>query len=297
MIQQRRARPVTKEALQAAFTPPVVPAKDDPGNTADAVPGIPSNPSNYSLAAVHGSPTESARIFRPAPPFPTRDSVMVAKCHEARTRRPPVPDAMSPATLARLKRLARVLLFVPYVTLLGFVPFLAPNHLSHLTFSPWAGRAIRPLAPMEVFAYYSKVLPWHIGASLSVLTLVIWRLAGCYPGLAVSLLATLVGRTMWAWGNFNTTPGAGEAKLGIDDRATVFWLLRGFVLGDLIYSMDDFSKWCEEEEGFDDGEEVGEMETLERDDGVPGRPVDFVIRLKDRPHECLRIVVDCADSY
>jgi hypothetical protein len=255
-----------------------------------------SNESTDSLAAVHGSPTEINYCFPLSPPFHTRDSLMVAKCHEARVRCPPISDTpASSAKPATILLLVKLFLIVPYIVFVGFLPFLAPAHLSRVVFSPLVGYATRPFRPMEVFAYHSERLPWHVGTSLGFLFVAVWSLGKSYPGFAISLLALLVGRTMWVWGNFDPKPGAGEAKLGIDDRATIFWLLRGFVLGDLIYSMDDFSKWRTEQEEIDDGEEDCEMETLEREI-IPGKAVDFVIRLKDRPHECLRITVDRAES-
>lgn len=297
LFHQRRTRVTAQDDLQKIFAP-----SNPEMATLDAKP---VNTSMDSLTAVRGSPAID-RFEHKAPlshePEPESTEV-VKKLDFAETRArlpPPPPGRLSPLQLALLKSLARAVLFVPYTALVGFLPFLAPAQLSRVVYSPLVGFADRRVTPMEVFGYYAKALPYHVGISLGLLLVLLWAVARAYPGLAVSLLAALVGRTMWAWGDFEPVPDAGDARLGIDDRSTIYWLLRGYVLGDLTHSLDDFAKWYREDDFVDDGDEDGEMETLEREVGYgEDATINFVIRLKDKPNECLRIVVDtihCTDE-
>ncbi|EKM52511.1 uncharacterized protein PHACADRAFT_260970 [Phanerochaete carnosa HHB-10118-sp] len=251
-----------------------------------------SNGSTDSLTAVHGSP--ETKCFESPPILCARDSVLVARCQETRVRLP-LDEGFPPMRFTVFRFCLQMLLFIPYVVLVGFLPFLAPTCLSRVTFNSFLRFTIRPAEPMEVFAQYSRQLPWHVGVALGLLFVATRALGKAYPGLAVALMAALIGRTMWAWGDFDSTLDVGDACLGIDDRATIWWLLRGFVLGDLVCSMDDFRKWYVDEKDIDSGEEDGEMETLERKDS--SGKIDFGIRLRNRPQECFRIVADCEESF
>lgn len=248
-----------------------------------------------SLAAECGSPME-VTTFPATPPLITRDSVEVTRlrqAHAGRAHPPPLPEGrLSPVPLAIARTLVKVLLFAPYVVLVGFLPFVLPTALSPVVFSPIINIAPGPLTPIDKFVYHARVLPYHVGASLALMFVALGSLGGTYPGFAASLLAAFVGRTMRAWGDYEPEDDVTHANLGVDDRSTILWLLKGFVLGDLTHSWKDFAKVYREPEEVEEGDEDVETETWERE-GSHG--IDFVIRLKDRPHECLRIVVDSAD--
>ncbi|GJE89140.1 hypothetical protein PsYK624_052340 [Phanerochaete sordida] len=216
-----------------------------------------SNASTDSLTAVHGSPESDPEArFR----YPaTLESALVA------TTQPQDDPAQQPdPTLARLA--LHTLLFVPSSALLGALPFVAPAHLSRVAFHPLLHAGPRP---GDAAAHHARTLPWHVGLALGLLAVGLRALARVHPACAFALLAALVARTWGAWADFDAR-AAGHAG-GADDRATVWLVLAGLVRGAAAAGESD--------------------EVAAQDDGL-----DIVIHLKDRPHECLRIVVDCPEA-
>ena len=266
-------------------------SKEDP-----AARGVPVAESIDSLAVECGSPRETA-TFPMTPPLIARDSLEVTRLHQARAGRDRHPTFLEgplspgPVPLAAARMFVKVLLFAPYAVLVGFLPFVSPNSLSSVVFSPIINITSAPLAPIDKFIYHARVLPYHVGVSLGLLLVALWGIGRTYPGPAAVLLAAFVGRTIRAWSDHEPANEVTNATLGVDDRSTILWLLKSFVLGDSTHSWKNFVElYCEPE--VEDGDEDVETETWEREGS---RGIDFVIRLKDRPHECLRIVVDSAD--
>ena len=256
----------------------------------DAEYNAPPSASSDPLPVVPVSPSKNQPIFPDRPPFRTRDSAIESEYREAQARQPPMESGPSPAQLNTSSGVATII----FIALLCFVSLLSAVS-SHFTFAPWASYA-RPPVSTQLLIYSSRALLWHIGIPLACVLLTIRALARVFPSLVISFIVLLTGRTMRDWEDSDTSSSTEDTNWRLN--GCIHRLLMGFMRGDPMRVFDGFAKWRKEGDGRpkieEDGEDV-EIETLLRED-TSDKGIDFVIRLKDKPNEYLRIVVDSADT-
>lgn len=258
-----------------------------------------TNESTTSLDAVLGSPVEERDCF----PSTTIESSV---------SEPGLPLSVILSQHTPLDILKKIALFLPYTIIIGLAPLMFPTHLSALAFSPVFGYAPRPRTPFHTFAHHVRMLPYHFGIACGVLGLLaIWSVA-C--GLASA--AVVLAGTWWAWRDFSLTgPEAGQ-ELGVADRMSIYWLIKGVVFGDMVCPRRDFDTICrdldevcravDEEDneaardqvedtnsGEGDSEEEGDFEMLQEPDGSIDCTIQVAGAGNGEPGTELRIIVEC----
>lgn len=101
---------------------------------------------------------------------------------------------------------------VSYTALVALLAFLLPTSFTLVVVSIFIGIGPRLiLAPTNTSGYPDTVHPFRVVA-VGVLTIALWSIGETYPGLGprftVSLLATLIGRTLSGWGNLDLLSGS-----------------------------------------------------------------------------------------
>ncbi|PSR78458.1 hypothetical protein PHLCEN_2v7401 [Hermanssonia centrifuga] len=239
-----------------------------------------TNDSVNSLAAVRGSPTESLSAFPAYPPLSS--AYQSAKTSELSC----VPDAAQVVKNSTTEVARKVALFLPYVILVGFAPFLFPNHLSNLTFSSRLGYVSRPSTPLKAFAHHVSMLPYHVGIACGILGLLSFWSAT----FAVTSFAVLCGTAVWSWRGFRTD-GQQILELGTDDRTTIYWVIKAAASNDLILTLQDVTWLCANDGSCEDDTSDG---VSEDEDG----PVDYIIKIRGNGSgndSEMRVVVECVD--
>lgn len=246
-----------------------------------------SSDSTTSLDAVHGSPTESEY---PIPvtvdlPVDTPEALVSVPSASSRPARSFAHDI--------LDLLKKAILFLPYAFLVGLAPFMFPTHLSALTFSSALGYAARPSSPFKTFGHHVQMLPYHVGIFAGTLGLIaFWNVI-----VAATIFLVVFSAAIWAWHDFSLDGKGSGLELGCDDRMSIYWIIKGVMLGDMVCSMKDFDWICATEDIYDDEtvEDHGDFELMEEADGS----VDCTIKVAgpgiDQGESELRIIVQCVE--
>ncbi|KAF7792208.1 hypothetical protein EIP86_003241 [Pleurotus ostreatoroseus] len=243
-----------------------------------------SNDSVTSLVAVHGSPTEP-------------DCTFSESTDPSATETRPALLQAGTIILGALDLIKKLVLFVPYVVLVGLAPLLFPTHLSNITFAPAFGYVARPPTPIGCFAHHIKMLPVHIVFAVVLLTC----LGARYPALALTASVVFPATTWWTWRDFDADADM-TSILTCDDRLILYWIVKGVLSRDLVCPLSDLD-WIdglEDELAEEEEEEVcdldeDEFEMLKEADGS----IDCVIRVAGpgvTVHGShMRIIVQCED--
>ncbi|KAI0092250.1 hypothetical protein BDY19DRAFT_589486 [Irpex rosettiformis] len=186
-----------------------------------------------SLAATLGSPT-TLSSFPLSPPAKTSIRPLFEPPAALWKHRPKGYHT----NLSRgLRLLLRMVLFLPYVLVVGFLPFLAPSHLSSMTFSPIFGYMPSSTTASDRYNHHIKFLPCHIGLAFGFLSVINWDLLQRAPLVFSGFNALLVATAWWVWRDFDWE-SSGMAtlesqELGSDDRATIYHLYEATVPQDV----------------------------------------------------------------
>ena len=181
-----------------------------------------------SLAATLGSPTTLAGF----PLSPPRRTLFRSLSSNASLK-----TLRHSCNRSKLQRvfglLLKIILLLPYALIIGSLPFLAPHHLSAMTFSPIFGYVSRPTLPADRYTHHMKFLPCHIGLALGFLGVLNWDLLHRAPLVFAGLNAALIATTRWAWRDFDAEKlgisTIDSWELGSDDRATAYHLFEATV--------------------------------------------------------------------
>lgn len=181
-----------------------------------------------SLAATLGSPTTlSAFPISPPIKFALRPPP-ASSASLVQSRKPP---ASSRAYGSRL--LLKAVIFLPYALTVGFLPLLAPAHLSHIAFSSIFGYTSQPETPSDRYNHHMRLLPCHIGLACGFLGVLGWNLLHSAPLVFAALVAVLVTTTWWMWRDFDAESSGSsmldEQDLGVDDMVTIYHLYESTV--------------------------------------------------------------------
>ena len=237
-----------------------------------------------SLAAVHGSPTEWHDYFTFLSGEPDEGDIKGVNSGR---------DDRTPSTW--LNGFTKMILFIPYLILVGLAPLMFPRHLSTITFSPIFGYVSRPTTPFMTFGHHARMFPCHIAAACFALVLLSVR----SMLFATAIITFTVGATWWAWHDFDPQCEDVGCDLGTDDRMSIYWIIKGIYLGsnDMVCSMGDLNRLCTDSD-LDDP--AGIASGLEISKHVIREPtIDYVIQV---PGEYIgesstemRIVIQCFD--
>lgn len=106
---------------------------------------------------------------------------------------------------------------VSYTALVALLAFLLPTSFTLVVASAIIGIGPRLLlAPTNTSGYRDTSHQFRVGTA-GVFFIALWSVGEAYPGLGprftVSLLATLIGRTLSEWGNLDLLSGSDDAYL------------------------------------------------------------------------------------
>ena len=154
-----------------------------------------------------------------------------------------IPPANPSSVFQRTVRLIqRTVLFVPYALLVGLAPMIFPQYLSAVTFSPFFGYFARPRSPFRAFGHHMRMLPYHVGFVCALLAS-LWLYDAA---LAAGITALVLSGVCLAWHDFLLYGVGGGQDLGVDDRTSIYWLLKGVYFGrrDMVCSVGDLDRLC-----------------------------------------------------